>query len=179
MPITRTDEYERIIDNSPIADSFARRINAYPNPYSQQKMSVQEYVDTLVNRAGMRDYIQMINSELNSSNKKEAQTQANITSVLDIAEIKEAIDSALDRKTFTSQTPLLAELQTLVKNDSRIPEELKDVMGDKKLREYLNSKLGVENQEKTQYNLLGQQAEEPTKSPTKENAFNFDSQDKQ
>ena len=179
MSITRTDEYERIIDNSPIADSFARRINAYPNPYSQKKMSVQEYVDTMINRAGMKDYIQMVNSELDSSNKKQAQTQPNITSVLDIAEIKEAIDSAIDRRTFTSQTPLLAELQTLVKTDARVPEELKDVMGDKKLKEYLNSKLGNENQEKTQYNLLGQEATDQTKSPTKENAFNFDSQDKQ
>ena len=179
MPITRTDEYERIIDNSPIADSFARRINAYPNPYAQKKMSVQEYVDTMINRAGMKDYIQMVNSELDSSNTKQAQTQPNITSVLDIQEVKTAIDSALDKKSFTSQAPLLAALQTLVKNDARIPEELKDVMGDKKLKEYLDKKLGVENQEKTQYNLLGQQAEEPTKAPTKENAFNFDSQDKQ
>ena len=150
MPITRTDEYERIIDNSTIADSYARRLNAYPNPYAK-KQSVQEYVDTLIDKAGMTDYIKQINSELTSDQTKMAQEK--ITNILQLPEIKKAIDDAIRSKTFSTPTPLMVELQKFVKSDPKIPEELKNIMGDKELRKYIVDQMGFGDQEDIKYDL--------------------------
>lgn len=174
MPITRTDEYERLVDNSPIAEAYARRL-AYPNPYSQPKMSVQEYVDLMINKAGMREYIQMVNSELDSPQKKEAGNK--IKSILEIPDIKNAIDKAIDTRKYSNPTPLLASLESMVKTDSNIPEEMKNVMGNEELRKYIEDRMGIGSQEKTKYHLLGEQESDVNKLNETKPAFNFEYKD--
>lgn len=159
MPIRRTDEYEYVPDNSPIAESFSRRLNAYYNgqDYQQQvtpkEKTVQEYVNTLINRAGMTEYINMVNSQLEHGNKKEAQQ---LTSVLQIPKIRDAVDKALASNQFSSPYLLLAKLQEKVKTDKDVPEALKNVVGDKQLNEYLKETMGSGKQEKVDYSLTKQ-----------------------
>ena len=151
MPISRTDEYERIMDTSTIADSYARRLNAYPNPYKKEQ-SVQEYVDTLIDKAGMTDYIKQINSELSSGQTKKA-TDQKITNILQIPEIKKSIDDAIENNIFSTPIPLIVELQKFVKADPKVPEELKDVMGNEELRKYIVEKMKFGDQEDVKYEL--------------------------
>jgi len=164
MRITRTDEYERIIDNSPIAQSFERRINAH---YNDNRQSVQEYVNTLIDKAGMTEYIKQVNSELETSNKKQAAEK--IKSILDIPDIKDAIDEALDNKRYLKPILLLVQLQELVKSDSRIPENLKDVIGNKDVRDYIVKKMGYKDSEDVKYEL-GKNNESLTNSSDKDNS---------
>ena len=141
MRITRSDEYEYVRDDSPIAEDFARRMGYSYYNQPQKITSIQEYVNSMINRAGAADYIKMINSMLEPEQTKTADTQTQ--SLIDIQKIKDAIDDAIDVKGFTDRISILIELQKRVKVDDEIPENLKNVIGDKKLNDYIDSKLNM------------------------------------
>lgn len=168
----RTDEYETIIDNSTIAESFAKRLMAYPNnngSYNTKavgyfnKNSVQEVVNELTQRTGLSEYVNIVNSKLKENDRiksaqqqQVAQEQQQYNSLIDIPYIKEEIDKAIQSKSYPNYILLLNDLKLKVKTDHEIPEQLKNVMGDDKLLDYLKQHMPIYS-EKTDYSLSNDQ----------------------
>lgn len=102
--------------------------------FNDPKTSVENYLDSFKERTGIKKYLNEVNEELNK--------QANSPdSLLDIPEIKESIDLALNSNQFDRTVDFLNKLQDVVSNDSRIPEDLKGVTMDAKLIDYIKSKI--------------------------------------
>ena len=172
MAISRTDEYERVIDNSTIADTYAIRLNAYNsgnnsinNSYSSinKKMSVEEYVSTLINRAGMSEYIKMVNSQVDTSRTKKA---GKASSLLEIPKIKESVDTAINSGNVKTTFALLANIEGQIRFDDQIPAELKNVMGDTKLKNYISERINKNDKDFRHYDFSGNK---PIDNPTDRN----------
>jgi len=163
MPISRTNEYEYVPpDNSFIGENYAKKLNAYynGNQASVNKMSVQEYVNTLIDKAGMSEYIKMVNSQLETNQTKEAADISNIlqefvskSPILQNQEIKSKIDSAINNHRFTNPISLVSELQGWVDKDKTVSDDIKNVLGDENLRKYVATRMGKTGDEKIDYEL--------------------------
>jgi hypothetical protein len=157
MGIHRTNEFGYVKENDLLAESYERRISAYNNPqerYINGKLGVQRIVNEYIEQTGLAEYIKKVNSEIESGCVKQAQVNPEfdgITSLLDIPYIKEAVDKAIDRKQYAEYISLLNDLANIVKYDDDIPPALKNVLGDKKLNDYVKEKMPV--QKKLEYDL--------------------------
>jgi hypothetical protein len=118
MPIYRSDDFGY---NSSIAYDLNRMLNEKPN-------TVEGMVKDLAKRTGLEDYIKIVNAQLE---------EPKINSLLDIAEVKEAVDKAIQGKFYSNTVNLLKKLEEQIKHNTKIPEYLKNVFSDNKLKDYV------------------------------------------
>ena len=140
------------------------------------KIAVEEYLDSFRERTGIKDYLKEINAELeNGGNEKTAKYSPD--SLVDIPEIKESIDEALNKKQFERAVDFLNKLQDAVANDIRVPEDLKGVTMDAKLVDYIRSRIGNSDEEDVDYSnsLSETEVSDFNKDQKNMSYFDFDS----
>ena len=178
MPISRTDEFEYIKDNSQISEMYARRLENINNQEKvafNNKAKMENLINDLKRRTGLEQYINIISSEIEESeNTKTA--QQNFNSLIDVPYVREAVDKAIDRKQYPSFIILLNDLQKLVIHDEDIPVSLRNAVGDQKLIDYIKAKMGLDKKQEVSYNLTPKE-ELNEQSQSSSSYFGFMEQD--
>lgn len=136
MRFSRYYEKEEIRDNSDIASSFNKYLNEFSA--SDKLNTVEGIVEDLAKRTGLTQYINLINAELNNKIAEDKNLQ---DSLLDIKEVKDAVDEAIQMNHYNSSVNLLKKLEEQIKFNSNVPEHLKNVFSDKKLKEYIENEI--------------------------------------
>lgn len=175
MKINRYHEYEVIRDNSELASSVEKYLSqvAYPNTAN----TVEAKIEELAHRTGLKQYINQINAELdNAKTAEDKNNDGQQDSLIDIAEVKEAIDEAINMKHYNSTIDLLKRLEQEIKFNNTIPDYLKNVFSDKRLKEYVDSHLVPEKSDK-KINLLLKDTN--TEQKEQEPYFNFNQNETQ
>ena len=139
MRFSRYYEKEEIRDNSDIASSFDKYLNE--SLASNKLNTVEGMVEDLAKRTGLTQYINLINAELNNKIAEDKNNDGIQDSLLDIKEVKDAVDEAIQMKHYNSSVNLLKKLEEQVKFNANVPEYLKNVFSDKRLKEYIESKI--------------------------------------
>ncbi len=198
MAIYRSDEKENVRESSlanEIADSYLNKLatmqdSVYEGISAEQymkarnvlnsKTAFQDMVDNLARRAGLKQYIQLINDEVNGI-QSTAKDSERLESLLEIQEVKDEIDKALENNKFDSYVNLLNELSKEIKGNDKIPEYLKNVFGDKKLKEYVSKHILAKDKEKEDYSIKLNPKKNTIESTDDKNKpyFSFDSTDDQ
>jgi len=142
MRFSRYYEKEEIRDNSDIASSFNKYLNE--SSASDKLNTVEGIVEDLAKRTGLTQYINLINAELNNKIAEDKNSQ---DSLLDIKEVKDAVDEAIQMKHYNSSVNLLKKLEEQIKFNSNVPEHLKNVFSDKKLKEYIENEINQNKKE--------------------------------
>jgi len=196
MKITRTDEVELIREKSStaneIAESYMDKLatmqdDVYEGISAEQymrarsilssKTAFQDMVDSLATRAGLKHYIDTINAEARGI--EATAVEQRLESLLDIESVKHEIDKALENKKFDSYVNLLNELDKEIQHNDDIPDYLKNVMGDKKLKTYVMEKIPSKNKSDNTLKLDSKQNTVDSFDDTSKPYFNFNSNDEQ
>lgn len=155
MRFSRYYESENINDRSDIASSFDEYLNkslAYNNHSNLN--TVEGMLEDLSKRTGLNQYITQINAEIEKSKfAEDKNNDGEQDSLLDIKEVKEAIDEALSSNRYSSSVDLLKKLEDQIKFNKNIPDYLKSVFSDKKLKEYIDSNI-KNNKDECKIDLL-------------------------
>jgi hypothetical protein len=135
--------------------------------FGDQKTAVEKTVNDLAKRTGLMEYIKKVNAAL----------EASPDSLLDIPEIKEAIDSVLITEKDRSYIDICNKLQKLVDVDDRIPEGLKSVFNDKKLIEYVQQRADSKKDKNNEIDYLSgirtKEQDNPAADQRGQNYFHF------
>jgi len=187
MKLTRLDYFENSENN--IEANYEKNLQTIntgdisgliANRFSDPKVGVEEYLESFRERAGLKDYIKQVNAELEMQEESVKVAQQAINSILDVPEIKEAIDAILASGEFERTVDILNKLEEAVKYDDRVPEDLKGITQDAELIEYISSKLN-QNQDKINYMEALQPRDAPNLYSDQKNMsyFNFDGSSKE
>jgi hypothetical protein len=195
MKIFRSDEYETPRESSlagEIESAYIDKLatmqdDVYEGISAEQyirsrnmlnsKTAFQEMVDSLASRAGLKQYIELINSEVRGIESKGQEKRPE--SLLDIESVKSEVDKALENKKFDSYINLLNELSKQVKNNDLVPDYLKNVMGDKKLKDYVIEKMPSKSKRDNELHLDSKKDGSESIDDSGKPYFNFNSTDDQ
>lgn len=150
-------KFSRYYENEPVRDSST--IASYLDQYLKESYdnstlnTVEGMIEDLAKRTGLKQYIKLINAEI--ENNKVAEDRNNDgekDSLLDIADVKNAIDTVLNSGEYSSSVNLLKKLEEQIKFNKNIPEYLKNVFSDKKLKDYVEK--GVSQNKTNNYDKI-------------------------
>jgi DNA-binding phage protein len=148
MKFSRYDQNEVIKDDSNIAFYFDKYLNESLAYNNSNLNTVEGMIEDLAKRTGLKQYINLINAEIeNNKIAEDKNLDGQQDSLLDIKEVKTAIDEALTSGEYSSSVNLLKKLEEQIKFNKNIPEYLKNVFSDKKLKDYVETAINQNKQD--------------------------------